>query len=236
MLGSPGALLKNLGYREAYCVDTEFVARPGHKPFPICLVAKCLITGREVRVWGQELFNFCPFDVSDDVIFIAYYASAEFSIFDVLGWPRPRRVIDLFVEFRRQTNGVGPLFGNGLIGALLHFGLPTIGSEEKEEMRQLIMSGGPWSDNERAKILDYCESDVDALIRLAGYMLPEIFEERLLFGQTLLRGRYMAAAAIVENNGVPLDAVLLVRLALHWNWIKAKLIESVDTAYGVYVC
>jgi DNA polymerase-1 len=235
MAGSPGALLKSLGYREAYCIDTEFVARPGHKPFPVCLVAKCLITTREVRLWGEELSRSCPFDASDDVLFIAYYASAEFSFFDILGWPSPRRVIDLFAEFRQQTNGTGALFGNGLIAALLHFGLPTIGSEEKEEMRQLIMGGGPWTDSERAKILNYCESDVDALVRLAGPMLGGLVQSRLLFGQALLRGRYMAAAAIVENNGVPLDAVLLARLTLHWDEIKARLIERVDAAYGVYV-
>lgn len=235
MQGSPGPLLKSLGYREAYCIDTEFVARAGHKPLPVCVVAKCLITGREVRLWGQELSGPCPFDVSDDVLFIAYYASAEFSVFDVLGWPRPRRAIDFFAEFRLLINGLGSPFGNGLIGALLYFGLPTIGGDEKEGMRQLIMSGGPWDANERTQILNYCESDVDALVRLAEPMLAELTKSRLRFGQALLRGRYMAAAAIVENNGVPLDAALLGRLARHWEWIKARLIERVDATFSVYI-
>ena len=63
---------------------------------------------------------------------------------------RPRRMLDLFAEFRALTNGGGNQHGNGLIGALLHFGLPTIGAEEKEAMRDLAMRGGPWTAEETA--------------------------------------------------------------------------------------
>jgi hypothetical protein len=105
---------------------------------------------------------------------LAFYASAESSCFDVLGWRQPRRMLDLFTEFRCLTNGAGASYGNGLIGALLHYGLPTIGGEEKDAMRALIMGGGPWSNVEAAQIVAYCESDVDALLRLLGAMLPTI--------------------------------------------------------------
>ena len=67
-------------------------------------------------------------------------------------------------------------------------------------MRSLILGGGPWSEQERAAILDYCESDVVALERLLSAMLPGIDLPR-----ALLRGRYMAAAAAIEHNGVPID-------------------------------
>jgi hypothetical protein len=72
------------------------------------------------------------------------------------------------------TNGAGASHGNGLIGALLHFGLPAIGGEEKEAMRALVMGGGPWTDAEKAAILAYCESDVDALLRLLDAMAPTL--------------------------------------------------------------
>ena len=58
------------------------------------------------------------------------------------------------------------------------------------------MRGGPWSADERAGILDYCERDVDALARLLPAMLPKIDLPR-----ALLRGRYMAAAARMEHSG-----------------------------------
>jgi DNA polymerase-1 len=45
---------------------------------------------------------------------------------------------------------------------------------EKDSMRTLVMSGGPWSREEQVQILDYCQSDVDALARLLPAMLPKI--------------------------------------------------------------
>ena len=39
-------------------------------------------------------------------------------------------------------------------------------------MRDLILRGGPWTDDERNAILTYCESDVVGLARLLPAMLP----------------------------------------------------------------
>ena len=93
-------------------------------------------------------------------------------------------------------------------------GLDGIGAVEKDEMRALVLRGGPWSDAERAAIFDYCESDVAALARLLPAMLPKIDLPR-----ALLRGRYMSAAARMERNGVPIDVSTLELL-------KAKLVED----------
>ena len=54
----------------------------------------------------------------------------------------------------------------------------------REEMRELVLRGGPWTDAEREAILEYCESDVAALARLLPVMLPSIDLPR-----ALLRGR-----------------------------------------------
>jgi hypothetical protein len=225
--------LAKLGYRHAWCIDFEFVAPPGHKPHPVCMVATCVITNETIRLWGDELVRY-PFDVTSDNLFIAFYASAETSCFDVLGWPHPSRMLDLFTEFRCLTNGVWPIHGNGLIGAQLSFGLPTIGGEEKNAMRDLIMGGGPWSDTQIAQIIAYCESDVVALRGLLGAMLPSLTDRPGRFGQALLRGRYMAAAGTVENNGVPIDMALWPCLVEHWASIKRGLVETVDADYCVY--
>jgi hypothetical protein len=197
------------------------------------MVAKCLITGKVLHLWGDDLKD-CPFECSDAEIFVAYYASAETSCFDVLSWPHPRRVVDLFAEFRRITNGRFPPCGSGLIGALLYFGLPSIAGEDKEGMRTLIMSGGPWSETERDAILAYCESDVDALVQILPHLLPLFWQSDVQLGQAFLRGRYMAALGVVENNGVPIDVALLDRLMCNWDAIKANLIAAVDVHYGVY--
>jgi hypothetical protein len=100
---------------------------------------------------------------------------------------------------------------------------------EKDEMRALILRGGPWSDAERAAILDYCENDVAALARLLPAMLPHIDLPR-----ALLRGRYMAALARMERNGIPIDTETLSRLKHHWSDIQDQLIAEIDRDYGVY--
>jgi hypothetical protein len=134
------------------------------------------------------------------VLFIAYYASAELGCYRVLGWPMPARILDLFTEFRARSNGLDAPLGNSLLGALAYFGLDGMGAAEKEDMRALILRGGPWNDEEREAILDYCESDVEALKRLLPAMAPQIDLPR-----ALLRGRYMAAAAAIEHAGTPID-------------------------------
>src|SRR5262249_29180908 len=146
-----------------------------------------------------------------------------------LGWPMPERILDLFTEFRCGTNGLTIPAGNGLIGALTAFGLDTIGAVEKEDMRTLVMRGGPWTENERAAILEYCMSRVDALARLLPAMA-----QRIDLPRGLLRGRYMAAAARMEYAGVPIDVAMLSKLRQRWTSIQDKLIERIDTNYGVY--
>ena len=96
-------------------------------------------------------------------------------------------------------------------------------------MRDLVMRGGPWSDAERDAILDYCQSDVDALARLLPAMLPRIDMPR-----ALLRGRHMAAAAHMEHAGVPIDTETLAQFRAHWSDIQDALIQRIDAEYNVY--
>jgi hypothetical protein len=107
-------------------------------------------------------------------LFVAYYASAELGCFLSLGWSPPARILDLFTEFRNLTNGSSPLAGNSLLGALSYFGLDGIGASEKDDMRQLALRGGEYTREERAALLDYCQSDVEALSRLLSRILPHI--------------------------------------------------------------
>jgi len=228
-----GERLSSFGFTHAWSIDFEFVAHPGHKPEIVCMVASCIITAKTIKLWGEEL-SICPFDCGDGELFIAYYACAEAACFDVLGWPAPRRVLDLFPEFRRITNDRGPGFKNGLINALAFFEIKSISADLKETMRDLVMTGGPWTAEERILILDYCQSDVDAVISLVEPILAHIGDNIIQFGQALLRGRYMAALGVVENNGVPIDTDVLNRLIRHWDNIRSQLIARVDKTYGVY--
>ncbi|MGA9890863.1 MAG: hypothetical protein WBQ55_00500, partial [Xanthobacteraceae bacterium] len=178
-------MFDKLTYREIWAVDFEFGSEAGEQPDPVCLVAWELKSGRKIRLPRDQFGGAPPYATDDGALFVAYYASAEIGCHLALGWPVPERVLDLFTEFRNHTNGVSTETGNSLLGALAFHGLDGIGAVEKNEMRALILRGGPWSDAEWVAILDYCETDVEALARLLAAMLPNIDLSR-----ALLRGRY----------------------------------------------
>jgi DNA polymerase I len=109
----------------------------------VCLVAHELRSRRRVRLWRDQFGPTPPYPTGREVLFVAYYASAEISCHLALGWPIPERVLDLFPEFRNHTNGIPPAGGAGLLGALTYYGLDGIGTVEKDEMRDLVLRGGP---------------------------------------------------------------------------------------------
>jgi DNA polymerase family A len=222
-------MLSTIPFREIWAVDFEFTAHPGERPNPVCLVAKELRTGRIIRLWHDQFGPTPPYPTDAGSLFVAYYASAELGCHRALNWPMPARILDLFTEFRDRTNGLTTPVGAGLLGALSYFGLDHIGATEKKEMRDLVLLGGPWSEQERTAVLDYCEGDVAALASLLPVMLP-----RLDLPHALVRGRYMAAAACMEYNGVPVDIPTLDRLRQNWTAIQDQLITDIDADYNVF--
>jgi hypothetical protein len=198
------------------------------------MVARELRSGRLIRLWQDELPGRPPFPVDDQTLFVAYYASAEIGCFLQLGWPVPARILDLYTEFRNETNGLSLPEGSGLLGALAYHHVPGITKGQKDDDRQLVLRGGPWTGAERRRILDYCQTDVDCLAPLLERMLGHIRARPAGLGQALLRGRYMAAAARMERAGVPVDTGLLGVLRAGWDAIKLELVRLVDKDYGVY--
>jgi DNA polymerase-1 len=195
-------IVGNREFKEVWAVDFEFSAAPGNIPKPICLVALELSSGRKLRIWEDGLRGrtSAPYPTNAESLVVAYYASAEIGCHLALGWDLPECVLDLYVEFRNLTNGKSVPCGSGLLGALSYFGLDSINSAEKESMRELAMRGSPWTNQEKDALLDYCESDVQALAKLLPCMNKDLDTQR-----ALLRGRYMKAAARIEHNGIPID-------------------------------
>jgi DNA polymerase family A len=232
-------MLDALPYRTIVVADFEFefgghttfeeASRSGERPRPVCMVAKDLRTGKTWKLWRDEFGPLPPFPIGPDALLVAFYASAELGCFRALGWPKPTNILDLFAEFRDRTNGLQTAAGNSLVGALTYFGLDSIGGQEKDELRALVLRVGPWSEQERAAILDYCATDIAALERLLPAMLPRIDLPR-----ALLRGRYMAAAAAMEWSGVPIDVATLSLLRQRWADIQDDLIRTIDADFGVF--
>ncbi len=94
-------------FREVVLVDTEFVARDGDQVVPVCIVARELRTGRRHEVFFDDPHSIYenPLPTGSDVLYVAYSAQAEWSVFLTLGWQLPENVLDLFAEFRCATNG-----------------------------------------------------------------------------------------------------------------------------------
>ena len=140
-----GQALEALPFREIWAVDFEFVANTGDRPDPVCMVARELRTGRMIRLWRDDLRKLrrAPFDTGSDALFVAYFAPAELGCFEALGWPHPVRILDLFCEFRAETNGVGTVYGNSQLGALLHHG--SAGDGSRREDRDARSHHGRWA-------------------------------------------------------------------------------------------
>lgn len=224
-------LLGTQNFRQIWLVDYEFSVPPGERVDPVCMVAKEFGSGITLKLWQDELqaMSTAPYATNKDALFVAFYASAEMNCHLALNWPMPVNVLDLYAEFRNLTNGPPTPCGNGLLGALTYFGLNGINAAEKDSMRDLALRGGPWTDEERRALLDYCETDVTALARLLEKMATSIDMPR-----ALLRGRYMKAAAKIEHTGIPIDMDALEELRTNWTDIQEHLIKKIDAQYGVF--
>jgi DNA polymerase-1 len=194
------------------------------------MVAREYYSGQLQRLWLDVVDKpVCPIPMGENSLYVAYYASAEMGCHLALDWPLPDYLLDLFCEFRCLTNGVALPAGNGLLGALSSYGLEHIPLVEKEELRQLALRGGPYNAAEQVALLDYCQTDVDALVAL----LPEM-ASKISIDHALIRGRYMKAVARMESVGIPVDLPLLERLRANWESIQDDLISVVDEDFGVY--
>jgi len=220
-------------YREVVLVDFEYIQRDGEQiEQVVCCVAHLLKASTTIRLWHDQFGPVPAYPIDNDVLFVSYNAVAEISCHLALGWPVPGRVLDLYTEYLAhicafREEGTKPPTAS-MISALTAFRLDNIGATEKRDMIELIVRGGPWPEQERQAILDYCNSDVQALQRLLPAMLPTIDMPR-----ALLRGRYMCAVAAIARNAIPIDGELLGRLRQHWPAIKRRLIAELDT-FGVY--
>jgi hypothetical protein len=219
-------------FEQIIYADFEFVARHGERPPVVCLAWREEPGGQTRCLWRDQLGAAPPYRTDDRVLFISFVANAELCCHLALGWPLPANVIDLSAEFRLFVNGRVVPEGKGLLGALAYFHLDRIDAKHKDVMRDRIMQGWPFSPEERARIVHYGTSDVDPLPSLFTKLVSDDSFERALF-----RGEFVAASALMEHRGVPIDRAKFDQLADKrvWSAVRDAMVPAIDADYGVYV-
>lgn len=219
-------------YSEVVVLDFEFHAPSGHLPYPLCVVAYELKSGKEHRLWFDGVFpESPPFPTGSEVLFVAFYASAEMGCFLELDWLLPVNVIDLYAEFRVCTNGLNPPSGSSLLGAATAMGITTLStfSNFKGQGRGLAIRGGPFTKEEQQLLLHYCSTDVRTTVRLFERMMPNIDEDR-----ALLRGRYTKAVATIERVGISIDVEMMKQILSNKAELRKQLVQSINKDFGVF--
>lgn len=216
------------GFKHVFCVDFEFQIKNGDRPWPVCMVVTNATTKETKRYWRDDLLRLkqAPFDTGPDSLMVAYAAQAELGCMLELGWSLPVNVLCLYVVFRNLTNGRAT--SASLLSAQATFGLAHIHVSEKDMMRDLILRGN-WSVAEQKAIVSYCESDVEALVALLAAM-----QDSIEWSSALLQGRYIAAVAQMERNGIPMDRPVIQAVQKRWHSIRHALVAEVDRNFGVY--
>jgi DNA polymerase I len=235
---------------EMWCIDFEFRGSAGELPHVVCMVAKEYRSGREIRMWRDELLRLrrAPFN-TDHSIVIGHYASAEMGCFLQLGWPLPNNLLDLFVEHKLSVNGLPAAErkrkkkaaqtgkeqkGEGrdnLLGALAIRGLAHIDADDKEAMRELILTEDNPTPEQRKLILNYCATDVVGAEALLHYMIEH---DEIDWPRALWRGQYIKAVAKIERCGTPIDTQLHERLSTNWPAIRHNMVVDVNRTFDVF--
>ena len=235
---------RELPFREIWCVDTEFYPGPGRANggrdgdviTPLCLGAHEMRSGRIVRLWQDEFGRFPPYRLDAEALIFGYMISAEFGSHIARGWGEPARSLDLYIEFRHYVNdGSAKAKDRGkgfysIAGALRYFCEDELDVTHKRNMRDRILQGPPFTGEERRDILEYCESDVQALARLVPHIVPTIRS----LPHALFRAKTQWAVAQVEHRGVPIDLPPLTRIRHHWDGMCVDLVTEMDRPFGIY--
>src|SRR5262245_13508614 len=235
---------RELPFRESWVVDTEYYPGPGKANgggdgdaiTPLCLVAYEMRSGRTVRLWQDELGPFPPYRLDGDALVMGYMISAEYEFHIACGWGEPACALDPYVEFRHFVNDGSIKPGDrdkgffGIGGALRYFCEDEIDAARKKDMRDRILQGPPFTQQERQDILAYCEDDVSALARLVPHIVPTIRS----LPHAMFRAKFMWTVAQQERRGVPLDLPLLSRIRNRWDDMCADLVSEMDRPFGVY--
>jgi DNA polymerase family A len=209
-------ILRPLGIKRVVTIDTEFRLDENYRQHVVCLVAHEWPCGRIRRIWLDDNQQPIQLPCGDDTLWVSFVATAELRSMLALEQALPKRVLDLYVENRwlhnfqesreERTRKKEEKYYS-LVTTLRRFGCDSMAAEEKEEMIELILRGGPYTEQQKKDIVDYCETDTNGLDALLPKILLKIDIRR-----AIARGYYIIEVAKIEDRGVPIDAERLMAI------------------------
>jgi DNA polymerase I-like protein with 3'-5' exonuclease and polymerase domains len=108
-------------------------------------------------------------------------------------------------------------------------------------MRDRILKGGPFSELEKAAILEYCVSDTKYLPAIFRIMKHEIKhlsknkDDELYFKRAFVKGAWAVRLAMIEAAGIPVNVSWLKNIGRNASKIRNELIKTlVEEVYPFY--
>jgi DNA polymerase I len=154
---------------------------------------------------------------------------------DDMGKPIPKTKIP---KHLRQNNSHT---GTGLISCVYNLLEVDINASHKDAMRDRILKGGPFNQEDAKKIIDYCASDIKYLPAIARIMQSEIMklsnntDPDLYLRRAYVKGEWAARLALVEEEGIPVNVEWLKNIGKNFNSIRDGLISVlVSEVYPFY--
>jgi hypothetical protein len=214
-------------FSAAWVLDSEYRPVTGSGVDPVSIAGVDLLSGRAVSLWADNGPCSMPppaWAADPDAVHLAFNWSAEASFYVALGWRLPTNAIDLMVEFMLFRNAALPkrvkddlpgfVGGWSLLTAAKYFGIPLDPHAErhKERMRDRILNGRDYGDQDRQDIQNYGQDDV----RLAGEVFKALDRAGHFAGDQLAaalrRGCSVLDGAVEKARGVPIDVEIADRL------------------------
>ena len=185
-------------HSEFKSAGSDLMNGQGGKPVPVCFVFHNPITGETIEQFYREGDPIppCPIGLGQDTLLVAFTATAELGTMLALWGRMSARVLDLDIEWKHINNeeysmkdlkiearnakrGERELSPLGLLGVCALHNIPTRDQQHKEQMRHLILTGGPWTEEQERQILDYCAEDVWDTLALLAEMWENIPDRTL---------------------------------------------------------
>lgn len=137
-------------------------------------------------------------------------------------------------EYEDKETGSHAVCGSSLVSCVYKLFGDTIDSQHKHDTVQLVLRGGPFTDEEKSQIIAYCASDLKYLPRIHQTIKQEQMElgridESAFYTHAFVKGRWACDLAKIKSNGIPLNMERVQRISENHQVISNLLVTDLVT-------